>query len=123
MRAITFSTPYSRELADDDVVLVVAGRGDELVARRLMPGARARDLGRVAADHLVLELDRASYRYGRCSIRVTWWPPRSRTGCAGSDLPPPAMRRYISQVLGLAHRGDEGLVMDEVGQTMQPRVA
>ena len=47
----------ARELADDDVVLVVAGRGDEQVGRALDAGAlEHEELGRVAADHLVLEL-------------------------------------------------------------------
>ena len=45
------------ELADDDVVLVVAGRRDEQVGRALDPGALEHEhLGGVAADHLVLEL-------------------------------------------------------------------
>ena len=45
------------ELADHDVVLVVPGCGDEQVGRALDPGALEHEhLGRVAADHLVLEL-------------------------------------------------------------------
>ena len=47
----------ARELADDDVVLVVAGHGDDDVRRALDPGAlEDEELGGVAAEHLVLEL-------------------------------------------------------------------
>ena len=47
----------ARELADDDVVLVVAGHRDDDVGRALDPGAlEHEELGRVAAVHLVLEL-------------------------------------------------------------------
>ena len=45
------------ELADDDVVLVVAGDRDDDVGRPLDAGALEHEqLGRVAAMHLVLEL-------------------------------------------------------------------
>ncbi len=59
MRAITFDDAVllARELADDDVVLVVAGRRDQQVGRALDAGAlEDEQLGRVAAEHLVLEL-------------------------------------------------------------------
>ena len=59
MRAITLldAVLLAGELADDDVVLVVAGRRDEQVGRALDAGALEHEqLGRVAAEHLVLEL-------------------------------------------------------------------
>ena len=57
-RATTFGTAYfARELADDDVVLVVAGGRDEDVGRPRDPGLlEDEELGRVARLHTVLEL-------------------------------------------------------------------
>ena len=59
MRAITLldAVLLAGELADDHVVLVVAGRSDEQVGRPLDPGALEHEqFGGVATQHLVLEL-------------------------------------------------------------------
>ena len=114
-RAITFSDAVLllRELADDHVVLVVAGD-----ARATMSGGRAiparssdEELGRVAVLHLVLELvlelleavaallDQRHLVAQRSSVRATFEP----------TLPPPATRTNIRRpprprgVLARAH--------------------
>ena len=71
------------ELADDDVVLVVAGRGDEQVGRPLDAGALEHEqLGRVAAEHLVLELDLELVEAVRAAARSA--SPRGRRGAASA---------------------------------------
>ena len=54
---VRHAVPVARQLADDDVVLVVSGDRDDDVGRPLNAGALEREeLGRVALVHLVLEL-------------------------------------------------------------------
>ena len=54
---VAHAVAFARELADDDVVLVVAGRGDEQIRRPLDAGALEHEqLRRITSDHLVLEL-------------------------------------------------------------------
>ena len=85
MRAITLrdAVLLARELADDDVVLVVAGRRDEQVGRALDAGAlEHEELGRVAADHLVLELGLELVEAVRASARSA--SPRGPRGAASA---------------------------------------
>ena len=101
MRAITLrdAVPLARELADDDVVLVVAGRRDEQVGRTLDAGAleheaaRSRRRGSPGAR----TRPRACRSGTRCcSISVTSWPARSSERVRfAPTLPPPAIRTYI----------------------------
>ena len=86
------------ELADDDVVLVVAGDREHEVGRPLDAGAlEHEELGRVAVLHLVLELllepleavaallDQRHLVAHASSVRARFAP----------TLPPPAIRTYI----------------------------
>ena len=86
------------ELADDDVVLVVAGDRDDDVGRPLDAGALEHEqLGRVArCTWCSNSASSVSKRARRCSISVTSCPVRIRPRARFEPtLPPPAIRRYI----------------------------
>ena len=87
------------DLADDHVVLVVAGDRDDEVRRARDAGPlEHEDLGRVAdaAPGARTPPRATSKRSRRCSMSVTSWPmPRSVRATFAPTLPPPAMRTYI----------------------------
>ena len=90
--------PLSRDLADHDVVLVVAGHGDDDVGRALDPGPLEHvELGRVAADEAMLELvlealeaEGALLDQGDLVAVAD-----QRAGDVRADLPPPATMTNI----------------------------
>ena len=86
------------ELADDQVVLVVAGdREDEL--RRARDAGRSSTCSSVASpssDRCSNSSSSGSKRSRRCSISVTSWPIRSSERARfAPTLPPPATSAYI----------------------------
>ena len=113
MRAITFddAVALAGELADDDVVLVVAGRGDEQVRRPLDAGALEHvQLGRVAAEHLVLELDLELVEAVRVLLdqRHLVAGAEQRTGEVRADLAAACDQDvHLGGHLSGAHGGDE----------------
>ena len=88
----------ARELADDQVVLVVAGHGEDELRRPGDPGQLEHvELGRVAEQHLMLELllELLEARRALLDQRHLVPPRRSERATFAPTLPPPATIAYI----------------------------